>query len=100
MMDSEKFKNFFKNLMKEAVKEENNEYWERITTLEKEVFDLNEEKDKIRGDLHELKCTNEKLEEKNTSLQSQVDNLQSEVELRSMVLEDLQQYSRRKLYFW
>ena len=27
MMDSEKFKHFFKNLMKEAVKEENKEYW-------------------------------------------------------------------------
>ena len=68
---------------------------ERITTLEKQMFDLNEENDKIRGDLLELKCTNAKLEEQNTSLQSQVDNLQSEVELRSMVLEDLQQYSRR-----
>ena len=45
MMDSEKFKHFFKNLIKEAVKEENKEYWERITTLEKQVFDLNEEKD-------------------------------------------------------
>ena len=95
MMHNEDFKLFFKTIMKEAVKEENTEYRERISELEKQVFNLNEENEKMKGDMHELKCSNEKLEEKNTSLQSQVDNLQSEVELRSMVLEDLQQYSRR-----
>ena len=95
MMHDEEFKCFFKTLMKEAVKEENNEYWERITVLEKQVVDLTEEKEKMRGDIHELKCANEKLEQQNTSVQAQADNLQSEIEIRSMVLEDLQQYSRR-----
>ena len=95
MMHNEDFKLFFKTIMKEAIKEENTEYRERISELEKQVFNLNEENEKMKGDMHELKCSNEKLEEKNTSLQSQADNLQSEVELRSMVLEDLQQYSRR-----
>ena len=95
MMHNEDFKLFFKTIMKEAVKEENTEYRERISELEKQVCNLNEENEKMKGDMHELKCSNEKLEQKNTSLQSQADNLQSEVELRSMVLEDLQQYSRR-----
>lgn len=95
MMNNDEFKHFFKNLMREAVKEESQEYWERITTLEKQVFELNEEKDKMRGDIHELKNENEKLKEQNAAIKAQADTLQSEIEIRSMVLEDLQQYSRR-----
>ena len=67
MIHNKEFKHFFKTLMKEAVKE-NKEFRERITKLEKQVFDLNE-KEKIRGDVHELKCSNAKLEEQNASLQ-------------------------------
>lgn len=81
--------------MKEAVKEESKEYWKRITALEKQVFDLNEEKEKLRGDIQELKCSNEKLQEQNTAIQAQADNLKAEIEICSIVLEDLQQYSRR-----
>ena len=37
MMHNDEFKHFFKTIMKEAVKEESTEYWERITALEKQV---------------------------------------------------------------
>ena len=50
---------------------------------------------KLEGEIHELKCAEKKLNEKNKDLEKQTIQLQIELESRSDVLEDLQQYSRR-----
>ena len=49
----------------------------------------------MRGEIHELKCAEKKLNEKTKDLEKKTIQLQIELESRSDVLEDLQQYSRR-----
>ncbi len=81
--------------MKEAVTEEMNEYRERITTLEGQVFDLSEENEKFQGEIHDLHCKGDQMALLYTTLRDQVHILQSEAKILSAELEDLRQYSRR-----
>ena len=95
MMQNESYKQFFKSIIKEAVKEEQAEYRQTIIDLQAKIFDLQAQNEKQEGEIHELKCAEKKLTEKNKNLEKQTIQLQVELETRSDVLEDLQQYSRR-----
>ena len=95
MMQNENYKQFFKSIIKEAVKEEQTEYRQTIVDLQTKVSDLQTQNEKLEGEIHELKCAEKKLNEKNKDLEKQTIQLQIELESRSDVLEDLQQYSRR-----
>ena len=95
MMQNENYKLFFKSIIKEAVKEEQAEYRQSIIDLQTKVSDLQTQNEKLEGEIHELKCAEKKLSEKNKHLEKQTIQLQIELESRSDVLEDLQQYSRR-----
>ena len=95
MMQNENYKQFFKSIIKEAVKEEQAEYRQTIVDLQTKVSDLQTQNEKLEGEIHELKCAEKKLNEKNKDLEKQTIQLQIELESRSDVLEDLQQYSRR-----
>lgn len=81
MMDSEKFKIFFKSLVKEAMDE-------KVENLKKRL-------DVTDGEIHDLRVENEQLIGVNEELQRRVDNLNECVEMHAMTVEELQQYSRR-----
>ena len=95
MMPNENYKQFFKTIIKEAVKEEQAEYRQTIVDLQAKVSDLQTQNENLEGEIHELKCAEKRLNEKNKDLEKQTIQLQIELESRSDVLEDLQQYSRR-----
>ena len=94
-MQNESYKQFFNSIIKEAVKEEQAEYRQTIIDLQAKIFDLQAQNERQEGEIHELKCAEKKLTKKNKNLEKQRIQLQVELETRSDVLEDLQQYSRR-----
>ena len=52
--------------------------------------------DQVEGENHDLSCQNTRLKTENENQQEQIDALQNDLEIRSMSLEDMMQYSRRK----
>ena len=95
MMRNEDFVQFFKTLVKDAVKEENSEYRQRVLDLEQQVNDLKTSNEELKGDIHDLQVSKTKLEKKTKGIKKQANELQTELTSKSSVLEDLQQYSRR-----
>ena len=95
MMRNEDFVQFFKTLVKDAVKEENSEYRQRVLDLEQQVNDLKTSNEELKGEIHDLQVSKTKLEKKTKGIKKQANELQTELTSKSSVLEDLQQYSRR-----
>ena len=51
--------------------------------------------EQVEGEIHDLSCQNNRLRTENENQQELIDDLQSDLEIRSMSLEDMMQYSRR-----
>ena len=51
--------------------------------------------EQVEGEIHDLSCQNTRLRTENENQQEQIDALQDDLEIKSMSLEDMMQYSRR-----
>ena len=51
--------------------------------------------EQVEGEIHDLSCQNTRLRTENENQQEQIDELQQDLEMKSMSMEDMMQYSRR-----
>lgn len=93
------FKSFFQSLITETVSEQMNVQIRKFSTvvrnLQDELTNLNEELDKVKGELHELHTNQEQQMEVNRLNEMNVNDLTTRLNARSLTIEDLQQYTRR-----
>lgn len=93
------FKQFFKNLINEAVLQQLNEHVKNFNTvvrkLKDDVADLNVELEKVKGELHEIHQNLEQQSRANQINETHMGGLTNTLHNRSQTIEDLQQYTRR-----
>ena len=72
---------------------------ERMDKIEDEVQEIaaahTRRIEQVEGENHDLSCQNTRLKTENENQQEQIDALQYDLEIKSMSLEDMMQYSRR-----
>ena len=72
---------------------------ERMDKIEDEVQGISTAHtrriEQVEGEIHDLSCQNARLRTENENQQELIDELQNDLEMKSMSLEDMMQYSRR-----
>ena len=61
MMQNESYKQLFKSIIEETVKEEQAQYRQTIIDLQAKIFDLQAQNEKQEGEIHELKCAEKEI---------------------------------------
>lgn len=95
IIHNEDFKLFFQSLVTETVSRQMNELSTAVCKLLDEVTSLTTELDQVKGELHEINYKQDHQVNFNNRTEQLVNGLTNKLDARSLVIEDLQQYTRR-----